>query len=189
MVKINSETLPSCDLECETSKAMNTVLVQPCHPSLCTLNGFQEIQHRLPQDIVSKLPLDVTISLCYELSNGGYTLSTEVRNMMEETKQVTLPFHQCKINILRFVKPAFGLTSLVRESRTVVPSSSHLETALVELAKKRPTAWKMKERVKERGAESTNQYSTFVPLSRNAAQRLVGKGTIFRYFLTKKSSV
>ena len=176
-------------LPSEHTHTYNTVVVQKSHPSLCTLNGFQEIHHSLPADVVSKLPLSVTLSLSYELGSM-FTEPTHAESV-ESLKCVSIPFYCDRIDILHFVKQATVHTSRVVKSDTCARASqfvSEVEASLVQMARQRPTAWKMKEMFDCSGSEGSNQYSTSVRVTESTAKEIVGKGDIFYMFINQTIS-
>ena len=168
--------------------ALNTVIIQECHPSLCSLSGFQQIHHSLPSDIESKLPLSVTVSLSYEMPQafaakeeiGGETSGTSLyhEDSMVKPTCITVAFHLENLNISHFVKPAAPNTSSVtggREDAVTDVANGGIEAVLINLAMKRPTGWKVKEKLEGFGGESKNQYSTSIRFVEKVAEQLINQ--------------
>ena len=171
--------------------ALNTVIIQECHPSLCSLSGFQQIHHNLPSDIESRLPLSVTVSLTYEMPKAfaakeeieGEISGTSFYNEDSVVKPtcITVAFHRENLNILHFVKPATLHTSSVtggREDAVTDVMNGGIEAVLINLAMKRPTGWKVKEKLGGSGGEIKNQYSTSIRFVEKVAEQLINQSEL-----------
>ena len=166
--------------------AFNAVIIQECHPSLCSLSGFQQIHQSLPSDIESKLPLSVTVSLTYEMPQAfaakeGIGGETSATSLFHEDSMVTVAFHRENLNILHFVKPAASHTSSLqggREDTVADVMNGGIEAVLINLVTKRPTGWKVKEKLGCSGGERKNQYSTSIRFVEKVAEQLINQSEL-----------
>ena len=169
----------------------NAVIIQECHPSLCSLSGYQQIHHSLPSEIESKLPLSVTVSLTYEMPQAftakegiwGETSGTSLFHEDSTVKPtcITAAFHRENLNILHFVRPAASHTSSVpgsREDAVADVMNGGIEAVLINLAMKRPTGWKVKEKLGCSGGERKNQYSTNIRFVEKLAEQLINQSEL-----------
>ena len=89
-----------------------------------------------------------------------------------------MAFHRENLNILHFVKPAAHHTSSVpggREDAMADVVNGGIEAVLINLAMKRPTGWKVKEKLGCSGGESKNQYSTSIRFVEKVAEQLINQ--------------
>ncbi len=185
VVKIAGQCGQDAEGSCDVPFPVNTVLVQACGPSVCVPGGFQEFHHRFSNDIVSKLPLTVTVFLSFSLRASGLQgkVAEEEQNCdsLSDSDCLTLPIHRSSINILWFLKPV-SLRASNAPTESLQSAGKSVNVALARLALTRSTSWKMRKPQEPVGTETQTQHSTRIVVKETIAECVAGEGELSTVF-------